>query len=110
MEGGGIPLNALAIITGQAATTAGITPNQTVTFSLEAGDQMPYFKIYGKALGEDTADIHAKLFKCKCNAMEGNFQGENFIVTKCSGVAITDGSNGVIEWVQNETATDLPST
>lgn len=80
-----------------------------MTFALDSGDPMPYFKIYGKAIGEDSEDIHAKLFKCKCNTMEGNFQGENFIVSKCSGVAISDGTN-VIEWVQNETATDLPST
>jgi hypothetical protein len=108
---GGIDLDALAIITGETVTDAGVTPNQTRTFTVSAGDSMPYFKIYGKSLGENvTDDIHAKLFKCKMTSMEGVFQDAQFYITSCSGIAVDDGSNGILEVVQNETATALPIT
>ncbi len=111
LESGGLPLDALAIITGQPTTLSGITPNQSVSYTLDAGDTMPYFKIYGKAVGDEQDDLHAKVFKAKCTSgLEGTFQGESFTVNKCSGTAVKDGANGVIEFVQNETATDLPAS
>lgn len=110
-ESGGIPLSALALMTDKSATLAGESPNQTVTLKWEAGDIMPYFKIYGKAIAEEGDDIHAKLFKCKLTTPpSGDFQGENFYINKCSGTALDDGSNGVVEFVQNETQSDLPGS
>lgn len=108
LEAGGLPLNALAIITGQAVTTAGTTPNQTVTWTLSAGDRMPYFRVYGKSISEDDDDVHVKLYKCKCTSLEGEQKGEEFVVTKCEGIAIDDGTNGIMDIVHNETAADLP--
>ena len=111
LAAGGIDLAALAIITGETVTLAGVTPNQTKTVKVSAGDSMPYFKIYGKSLGENvTDDIHVKLFKCKITAMEGVFQDAQFYITSCSGIAVDDDTNGIVEIVQNETAADLPAT
>lgn len=108
---GGIDLDALAIITGQTVTDAGVAPNQTSTISFGAGDSMPYFKIYGKSMGDGSDDIHVKLWKCKCTGqIEGSFQDGQFYITKCSGIAIDDGTHGVMDVVQNETATTLPAT
>jgi hypothetical protein len=111
LESGGIPLSALAIMTGQGTTLTGTTPHQALSWTLAAGDIMPYFKIYGQAIAEDGDDVHAKLFKCKLTSPpEGSFKGEDFFAQKCSGIAIDDGVNGVLEFVQNETADDLPTT
>jgi len=110
LEGGGIPFNALAIITGKTATLEGVSPGQTLTLAVEAGDVMPYFKAYGRAVGEGQDDVHCKVFKCKANKLEGSFAENTFIITKCSGVALPDDSGKIYEWVQNETAADLPTT
>ena len=110
LEAGGISLEAYALITGRTATTAGTTPNQTTTLGGEAGDAFPYFKIYGKSLGEGVDDVHCKLFMAKLTSIEGSFKEGEFYVTSCSGVAVDDGTNGIFEFVQNETATDLPTT
>ncbi len=112
LESGGISLAALAIMTGQPVTVAGTSPQETATFSLAGGARMPYFRIYGQALGEGNDDFHVKLFKCKLTGnLEGNFAGESFLVTKCSGVAVPDpdNENKIEEWVANETATNLPT-
>jgi len=110
LEAGGIDLDALAIITGKAVTLAGVTPNQTATWKLSAGDNMPYFKIYGKSLGDGIDDIHAKMSKVKCMEFEGEFSEGEFFVTACKGIAVDDGTNGVVTVVQNETAAALPAT
>ena len=110
LESGGIPFAALAIMMGGEATLAGESPNQTMSLKMEAGQVMPYFKIYGQAIAEDGDDVHAKLFKCKLTSPpEGSMQGENFFIEKCAGVALDDGTNGVIEFVHNETQTSLPT-
>ena len=110
LEAGGIDLDALAIITGKAVTVAGTTPNATSTWKLSAGDNMPYFNIYGKSMGDGLDDIHAKLSKCKCTELEGEFSEGEFFVTSCKGIAVDDGTNGVMTVVQNETAANLPAT
>ena len=110
LEAGGISLEAYALMTGRTATAAGTTPNQTVTLTGSAGDAFPYFKIYGKAIGEGSDDIHCKIFKAKVTKIEGTFQEGEFFVTSCSGIAVDDGTNGIFEFVQNETAADLPSS
>jgi hypothetical protein len=110
MTAGGITLEAYAVITGRTMATSGTTPNAYKTLTVRAGDAMPYFKIYGKALGVGTDDIHCKILKAKCRSMEGELKEGEFLITKCSGIAIDDDSVGVWQWVQNETAANLPAT
>jgi len=110
LAAGGIDLDALAIITGQAVSESGTTPTEKTTLNLAAGDQMPYFKIYGRSMGDGTDDIHVKLYKCKVTGnIEGSFQNGQFFITNLSGVAV-DGGAGVMDIVQNETATTLPTS
>jgi hypothetical protein len=110
LEAGGISLSALAILTGQSTSVTGTTPNEKTTLQLGAGDSLPYFKIYGKSLGDGADDIHVKLWKCKATALDGDLKNGAFYITKCSGIAVDDGSNGVMDIVQNETATALPTS
>jgi len=110
LEAGGISLEAHAALTGQTMTTSGTTPTAYKTLKHSAGNEMPYVKLYGKALGVGTDDIHAKLYKAKCTKMEGSLKGGEFYVTAASGVAVDDGlGNGIVDWVQHETAADLPA-
>ncbi|MGE0278189.1 MAG: hypothetical protein AB7R40_22565 [Nitrospiraceae bacterium] len=112
IEAGGISLEALAIMTGRTNTAAGTTPNRTLTMAANAGDNMPYFKIYGKSVGDvSTDDIHVKLNKVKLTSgIEGEFKDGGFFMTKCSGIAIDPGAGAIYEIVQNETAATLPTS
>ena len=110
LEAGGISLEAYAIMTGRTLVSAGTTPSRTVTMTAVAGDNYPYFKIYGKSVGDiSTDDIHVLVYKAKLTSpLEGEFSDTNFFVTKCAGVAIDNGTK-IFDIVQNETAAALPT-
>jgi hypothetical protein len=112
IEAGGLSLEAYALMTGRTVTASGTTPAGTVSFKAGTGFRsFPYFKIYGKALGVGSDDVHCKLFKCKLtDGIEGSFANGEFFTTGIKGVAVDDGSNGAFEFVQNETATALPTS
>lgn len=111
LDAGGISLEAYALMTGRTATVAGTTPNQTDTLEGDAQEAFPYFKVYGKALGDGTDDIHCKLGKCKLTAFQGSFGDGEFLVSQASGIAIGETSGDkIFTFVQNETAANLPSS
>ena len=112
LEEGGIPLNAYAIMTGRTLVSSGTSPGIVYTLSGSGGDCLPYFKIYGRALGEGcTEDLHCKLGKCKITGnIEGEFSEGEFFVTSCSGIAVNDSTGKAFEWVSHETGEDLPSS
>lgn len=111
LEAGGISLEAYALMTGRTATEASTTPNRTLTLTGVAGNNFPYFKIYGKSVGDiSTDDIHVKIYKAKLTSpIEGEFSDTQFFVTKCGGVAVDNGTK-IFDIVQNETATTLPTS
>lgn len=109
MESGGISLEAFAAMTGRTITATGTTPSQKNTLTANAGDTYPYFLLYGKSVGDGADDVHVLIYKAKLTeAMEGEFADEEFFVTKCKGIAITNGTK-IYELVQNETAANLPA-
>lgn len=114
LEAGGISLEAWALMSGRTATESGSTPNRTNTITAKTGDRYPYFKIYGKMIGDEgDDDLHVKIYKAKLTSpLQGQFQDQEFFVTQCSGIALGDADNDddVYEIVQNETAADLPSS
>jgi hypothetical protein len=110
LEAGGIPLEAYGLMTNRTVVeSGGPSPELVNTRTARAGDVMPYFNVYGKAI-DGTGDIHVLIPKCKLNApIEGEFADGAFYVTKCSGLAIDDGTS-LYQMVQNETADTLPSS
>jgi hypothetical protein len=106
---GGISLEAYALMTGRTPVQSGSTPNRSYTLTGRAQQNMPWFKIYGKAMGAAADDIHCKLPKCKLTSIEGTFGEGEFLVTSAKGLAVDDGTSMFI-FVQNETATTLPTT
>ena len=109
LEEGGISIEAYALMTGHTPTLAGTTPNQTLTLNADAMTAFPYFKIYGKSVGDAGDDVHVKVYKAKITGgIEGQFADGEFFVSKCAGVAIDDGSVGIFDIVHNETTAALP--
>lgn len=105
LEAGGISLEALAKLTGGTAGQVGSTPNRTLTLSQDAGAQIPYLRIAGRAVS-DTGDVICRLYRCKVEALEGTFRDGEFWVTYAKGIAVSNGSV-VYEFVQQETAAAL---
>lgn len=110
MEAGGLSFEAIKVMTGRTIAATGTTPNQKNTLTIAAGDNMPYFKIYGKIVNDDLSDVHCLLHKCKLTGgLEGEFKEGEFYVQSCEGVAISNGTK-IAELVHNETATTVPAS
>lgn len=111
IEEGGVPLEAWALMTGLTATETGTTPTRVLTLPGDAATAMPYFSIYGKALGVGIDDIHVLLPNCKLTGnIEGSFSYGEFYMTGISGIAVQRGTADLFTIVQNETAAALPSS
>lgn len=100
---------AVALMTGKTLTVTSTSPTEVATLEWEAGDSMPYFKIYGKAIGPDGDDLHVLIPKAKLSG-GGAFtlSHEEFLSTGFEFIAVSDGTK-VVGLVQNETADDLPA-
>lgn len=112
LEAGGISLEAYALMSGRTVTNSGTTPTRVSTLTGSGAERFPYFKIYGKSLGDGIDDVHIKLLKCKLtNGLEGSLGDGEFMMSNVGSIiCIDDGSNGIFDIVQNETAATLPAT
>lgn len=108
VEHGAISLAAWAFMTGRTPIAAGTTPNQTLTLNA-ATEAFPYFRVYGKSLGDGSDDIHCVIYRCKVTKIEGSFRDKEFWISKCSGVAVKSAanSNRFYQFVQHETEASL---
>ncbi len=107
-KAGGYPLNAMSLMTGHDYQVDGTTPDQVATLQADS-PSYPYFKIYGKSLGDEGDDVHIKIFKAKLTSSpKGSFKrGEFFMLeTEFTGVKV-DGK--AFDVVANETAAALPA-
>jgi len=111
LETKGISLEAWAIMTGRTLTTTGSSPNEIKSMVQDGSERMPYFKIYGKSLGEGDDDVHVLLFKCKItDGIEFTNQFGEFAGPTVKGIAVDDNTNGISKVVINETATSMPGS
>ena len=111
ITGGSMSSAAMAIATGRTLTTSGSSPNEVTELKLSAGDNMPYFKIYGKAVDEGSGDMFILLAKCKITGgLAFTFQDNEFLTPGFEVRCVDDGSNGVAKIIQHETATTLPTS
>lgn len=111
LEAGGISLEAYALMSGRTVSTSGSSPSEVTTLTVSGAEAFPYFKIYGKSIGDESDDVHVLLFKAKVTSgFSGQFQDGQFFQNGLSGIAVDDETNGVMDIVQNETAQDLPTT
>lgn len=62
-------LDALALMIGGTVTDAGVTPNQTATYSRVGTDSFSYFKFEAKTptngVDQSGGDLHLVIYKCK---------------------------------------------
>ncbi len=107
-EGAKLSLDALAVLLGGTVTAAGVTPNETQTYTLKGVDIPSYFKFEGKSDYTDAGDIHIVLYKCKASSVEYTLQGEDYATVTASGKAIaTINDDKIKDVIINETAVDI---
>lgn len=108
LEGGGIALEAYAVMAGGLVTTTGVTPNVVKRFKKLTTDQRPSFRAEGIAISESGGDLHGIVYVCKA---DDNLQGTtmedgSFSLITASGTGRGRVSDGALyDFVQNETAT-----
>lgn len=107
LEAGGISLAAWARLTGRTATETGTTPNRITTLTAAEGDEFPYFRIYGRSLGDNGDDIRCQILNAKVTRLEGAFRDGQFLVSRCGGVGVPNSSGQIYQVVQRETAAVL---
>ena len=79
-----------------------------------ATNSRKYFRAEGQAISDSGGDIHAILYRCRCNdSIEGEFADGEFFITSASflGLPLLDADFDLLyDFIQNETATAIPTT
>ena len=111
-SGGEYSSAAVAIMLWLTLTTSGTTPSEVTTLQVDEGARLPYFKAYAQAYDEDSGDMHILASKVKLSAMPGiaKLSNGNWRMNEFEANCFDDGSNGVFQILQNETAAALPTT
>ena len=110
LEGGGISLEAYALMTGRTVVSSGTTPTAQTKLTGHAALAFPYFMIKGQTLGDGIDDIHCIIYKAKLtDGLSGDFQDGQYMMTSVKGIGVDDTTNGIYDFIQHETATALPA-
>lgn len=109
LEGGGISLEAYAVMAGGTVASTGVTPNVVKTYRKTTAQQRPYFKVEGQSISDNGGDLHGLVYKAKAtDNLEGEFSEGSFFVTKAGGTGIGSTESAktgyLYDFVHNETA------
>lgn len=109
LEGGGISLDAYAVLNGGSVVETGTTPNIVRTYTKLASESKPRFQAEGQAISEAGGDFHVLVYNCKAtDGVSGELADGAFWLTGCSGTGIADPSTDkVYEFINNETETAI---
>lgn len=108
LEGGGLSLEAMVVISGGAVTTSGVTPNVVKKWVRMGTDAYPDFFMEGQVMSESGGDHHIVFHRCKASQISGTHADGEFWVSHAEGSAfatLTVADVGKV-WtmVENETA------
>lgn len=111
LEAGGYKLRVWEVMTGGVVTQTGIAPNRKWRLDKRSSDSRKYFLIEGMILSDSGGDMHAVVYRCRCNdAIEGQFADGEFFITNASGqgLPILDDVNDLLYTIElNETSSPI---
>lgn len=111
LTSGAMSSAAVAIMFGKTVTIASTSPTETATLQINAGDAMPYFKVYGLAYDDSAGDIHIYLGKCKViGGAALSFSDGAYFTHSLELEVLDDGTNGIWKQIQHETRATLPTS
>lgn len=113
LEGGGISLDAVAIMYGGTVTTSGVAPAQVKKYRKLITDVRPFFKCEGQSISDSGGDVHVVIHRCRAQGeLSGEFGDGAFFLTGASGRAlgslVTADVGTLYDFIQNETVTAIP--
>lgn len=86
LEGGGISLEAYAVMAGGVVSSSGVSPNVVKTFRKLITDARPYFKAEGRAINDNGGDFHVLIYRAKADdSLDGELADGSFWLTAASG-------------------------
>lgn len=113
-EAGGLSLDIWKAMSGGTITDSGTTPNKKRVYRKLGSNARPWFLTEGQVISDSGGDIHAILYRCRCNdSLEGEFSDGEFFLTSGSGLALpllNDVEDVLYDIIQNETAAPTSTT
>lgn len=90
LDAGGINYLCWEILSGGATTETGTTPNRITKYrKMAISNPRPYFRTEGQSISDSGGDLHAMLYRCRCNStVDGSFKDGEFFITSCKGIAL----------------------
>lgn len=110
---GSVSSGALAIMLGVTPVAAGVTPNRTTTITINSGQKMPYFKLYGMSYDDQTGAMQVIVPKVKLSGdIEFTLEqgADNWFMPSYDFRGVKDSNGKLIELILQETATALPTS
>lgn len=113
IEGGGISLEALAVLNGGEVTASGISPSRTKRYRKRVTHQKPWFCIIGQAISDSGGDLHTIIYRARItDNVEGEFADQEFFMTTASGKGFGSWRPGLeygtlYDFLQQETITAI---
>lgn len=109
LEAGGISLAVWAILTGGQIIETGSAPTRVITLRKLSDDARPYFRVDGQIISDSGGDVHAVIYRAKCNGdISGQFGDGAFFITAADGVGLPIPDTKLLyDIVQYETKTNL---
>lgn len=114
LEAGGYEMRVWEVMTGGVVTQSGIAPNRKWRLDKRSSDARSYFKIEGQIISDSGGDMHAIIYRCRCNeSIEGEWADGEFFITSASGqgLPLLDDVNDLLYTIEiNETASPISLT
>lgn len=106
LEGGGISLEAFAVINGGTLVVSGTTPNIKKTYTKKSTDKRPRFRIDGQSISEAGGDFKMVIYNAKAtDGVSGELADAAFWLTGASGSGIGAlTTDKLYDFVDSETA------
>lgn len=112
LEAGGIALAIWAILTGGQIIETGSAPTRVITLRKLSDDARPYFRVDGQIISDSGGDVHAVVYRAKCNGdISGQFGDGAFFITAADGVGLPIPDTKLLyDIVQYEAKTNLQTS
>lgn len=109
LQGGGINLDSLVILTGGSVSTEGMGDTLVVEFERAATDVKPYFQMTAQMIDDSEGDLHLVTVKTKVTSgPQYAFTGGEFASTNADTQAVYNDAGILYRLLSHKIVTDIP--
>ena len=109
VEHGGIHPALVAAITGGTTTTTGTGSTTKTVVAVKGASRAPYVKLEGQAKSDDgtNSDFHVVIYQARFTNPSWTLEEGTWLLTSADFTGIPDGSDNLVDFVWNSTATAI---